>query len=75
MKIEQILNQHRRDFTAIMKCEFCGHKQKDDSGYDDNFYHQNVIPNQQCKQCGKSTVSEGGMIEKTETKYPEGQQI
>ena len=26
MKIKQILSQHRRDFTAIMKCEFCNHE-------------------------------------------------
>ena len=29
MKIKQILSQHRRDFTAIMKCEFCNHEEKE----------------------------------------------
>ena len=75
MKILQILSQHRRDFVAMMKCEFCGHQHKDNSGYDDSYYHQNVIPNQTCKSCGKSTNSGGGSIDKTTTKYPEGYQI
>lgn len=75
MKIKQILSQNRRDFTAIMKCEFCSHEEKDNSGYDDQYYHQNVIPSQNCKSCGESTNSGGGTIENTQTKYPEGFQI
>lgn len=75
MKIKQILTQHRRDFTAIMKCEFCSHEEKDNSGYDDRFYHDNVIPNMKCSKCGESTLSKGGEIVKTNTKYPEGFQI
>ena len=75
MKIKQILSQHRRDFSAIMKCEFCDHEEKDNSGYDDRYYHDNVIPNMKCESCGKSTNSEGGKVDKTPTKYPEGFQI
>lgn len=44
-------------------------------GYDDRNYHDNVIPNIECSKCGKSTISEGGEIERTPTKYPEGFQI
>jgi len=75
MKIKQILSQHRRDFTAIMKCEFCNHEEKDNGGYDDRYYHDNVIPNMKCSKCGESTLSKGGEITKTNTKYPEGFQI
>lgn len=75
MKIKQVLWQNRRDFSAIMKCEFCGHEQKNESGYDDRYYHDNVIPNMKCKACDKSTVGENGIIENTPTKYPENFQI
>lgn len=75
MKIKQILSQHRRDFTAIMKCEFCDHETKNTSGYDDRNYHDNVIPKMKCSNCSKSTISENGTVEKTLTKYPEGYQI
>lgn len=75
MKIKQITFQHRRDFCAIMKCEFCGYEEEDNSGYDDRFYHDNVIPNMKCPKCNKSTESEGGKVEHTATKYPEGFQI
>lgn len=57
MKIKTILSQHRRDFTATLECEHCGHEQKLTSGYDDDNYHRNVIPNMECGSCGK-TASE-----------------
>lgn len=72
MKIKKLISQHRRDFTALMECEYCGHQEMDNSGYDDRNYHDNVIPQMQCSKCGKSTVSEGGNVEHTPTKYPEG---
>lgn len=75
MKIKSITSQHRRDYTAIMKCEFCNKEDLDNSGYDDRYYHDNVIPNMKCNSCGKSTISEKGDIEKTPTKYPEGFQV
>ena len=75
MKIKKIISQHRRDFSALMECEFCGAESTNDSGYDDRYYHDNVIPNMKCKKCDKSTVSEGGNIEHTPTKYPEGLQL
>lgn len=75
MKIKRITYQHRRDFTAIMECEFCGHESIDKGGYDDRNYHDNVIPNMKCEKCGKSTQSEGGRVEHTATRYPEGFQI
>ena len=54
MRIKEKTGQHRRDFTAVYECESCGHEQKD-YGYDDSYFHENVIPNMQCSECGKSS--------------------
>jgi primosomal protein N' len=75
MKIQKIVTQDRRDFAAVMQCEFCGANYMNDSGYDDRYYHDHVIPEMRCKECGKSTNSEGGTITHTPTKYPEGLQL
>lgn len=53
MKIKKIISQHRRDFRAIYECEHC-EETHEGSGYDDAFYHQNVIPKMKCKKCGKT---------------------
>lgn len=52
MKIKEIKNQHRRDFTAVYQCEHCEHE-KEGSGYDDSYFHNNVIPDMECENCGK----------------------
>lgn len=57
MKIKKILSQHRRDFTATLECEHCGHEQHLSSGYDDDHYHRNVIPNLPCGACGEKSPS------------------
>lgn len=57
MKIKKITSQNRRDYTAIMICEHCGHEQTDD-GYDDANYHKNVIPEIKCKSCDKVAPSD-----------------
>ena len=75
MKIRKIVSQHRRDFTALMECEFCGHQEMNNSGYDDRYYHDNVVPNRKCSNCGESTISGGGEIERTATRYSEDYQI
>jgi hypothetical protein len=77
MKLIEILSQHRRDFQGKYKCEFCGNEDTDKSlsSYDDRYYHDNVIPNQKCSSCGKSTLSESGTVGTYVTKYPEGYQI
>lgn len=58
MRIDRITFQMRNDFKAIMKCEFCGHEQLNNSGYHDTYYHQQVIPAMKCEECGKSTSEE-----------------
>lgn len=57
MKIKEITYQNRRDFTAIYICEHCGYEVKD-SGYDDSFFHKNVIPSLVCKSCGLHSPDE-----------------
>ena len=77
MKLIEIIAQSRRDFQGKYECEFCGHIETDSGmdSYDDRYFHVNVIPNKKCKECGKSTLSEGGIIQNTQTKYPEGFQV
>jgi len=71
MKIKNKLSQNRRDFTAIYECEHCGNEEKS-SGYDDAYFHQNVIPKMKCSKCGKSA---GEDYEPMATRYPEGMQV
>lgn len=75
MKIKEIISQYRRDFSAVMICEFCNQEELNKWGYDDRNYHDNVIPKMKCKNCGKSTESEGGTPDRIATKYPEGFQV
>lgn len=58
MKIKEILNHHRNDFTATMECEHCGHVQKLTTGYNDAYYHDRVIPAMTCGGCGKNRAGE-----------------
>ena len=68
MKIKTITSQHRRDFDAIYECEHCGHTQEG-CGYDDSYFHQQVIPVMPCKKCGKIA---GDDYRPLTTKYPDG---
>ena len=68
MYIKEIISQHRRDFTAIYKCEHCGHEEES-YGYDDAFFHASVIPNMTCKSCEKKA---GKDYVPMKTRYPEG---
>lgn len=53
MKIKEITRQNRRDFSAIYICEYCKNE-TNSSGYDDENFHNNVIPKMICKKCGKT---------------------
>jgi hypothetical protein len=68
MKIKTLVSQHRRDFTAVYECEHCGHTHKG-SGYDDDNFHQNVIPLMACPECSKTA---GYEYRPLTTKYPAG---
>lgn len=72
MRILKIISQHRRDFTAILICEHCDHKQDLKNGYDDDNYHRNMIPTIKCTSCGK-TASED--YQPQATKYPDGKSV
>lgn len=73
MKIKEVTHQHRRDFYAIYECEGCGHITNEKSGYDDRYFHDNVIPNMVCDNCGKSRTDLNIVGEFTSTKYGENQ--
>lgn len=69
MHIKRIVNQHRRDFTAIYECEHCDHT-TEGGGYDDTNFHQNVIPKMTCPKCEKTA---GDDYRALTTKYPDGE--
>ena len=67
MKIKEITSQSRRDFWAVYVCEHCG-IEENGSGYDDDFFHKNVIPKMKCGKCGKTA---GDDYRPMGTKYPD----
>jgi hypothetical protein len=71
VKIKTITYQYRRDFRAIYECEHCGNTQEG-RGYDDAYFHANVIPEMVCSKCGKKADKNYRPLT---TKYPEGYQI
>lgn len=71
MKIKEIISQHRRDFTAVYVCEHCGYEEKG-RGYDDAYFHQNVIPEMKCPECGKTAPKNYRPLT---TKYAEGEVV
>lgn len=54
MRIKKIKSRCRRDFTAIFECESCGNEREID-GYDDDYFHKNVIPDMVCDSCGQKS--------------------
>lgn len=71
MKIKKIISQNRRDFTAIYECENCGHTYES-SGYDDENFHKNIIPNFKCPKCG--SIAGDNYVAKS-TKYHQDEVI
>lgn len=53
MRIKEITSQNRRDFMAVFECEHCGNKCHR-SGYDDDNFHRNVVPQIPCPNRGKT---------------------
>lgn len=72
MKIKTITYQHRRDFKALFECEHCGNITAEQWGYDDDNFHQNVIPQMKCERCGKKAREN---YQPLSPKYPEGMQV
>ena len=71
MKIDRIISQIRRDFIAVMICEHC-RDTKEIRGYDDSYYHREVIPKMKYQKCGKTSPDNYRPLT---TKYPDGVQI
>jgi len=71
MRIKEIISQHRRDFRAIYECEHCGFMYEG-SGYDDTYFHNNVIPAMKCPHCKKVAEPDYRPLS---TKYPDGMQV
>ena len=69
MKIKKILSRSRRDFWADYECEHCGHITHNESGYDDAYFHNEVIPTMKCPSCGKTADKDYLPLV---TKYAEG---
>lgn len=61
--------QSRRDFTGTYACPHCGYEHEG-QGYDDDYFHHDVIPTMVCPKCGKTG---GGPI--TNPTIPEGIEI
>jgi len=72
MKIKRIISQNRRDFWADYECEHCGHVEENKSGYDDGYFHNNVIPKMVCPKCNKSADESYRPLA---TKYPDGMDV
>lgn len=68
MKIKEIISQNRRDFKAVYLCEHCNHEEKG-YGYDDTYFHRNVIPDMECPKCKKKASAN---YRPFAPKYPDG---
>lgn len=58
MRLIEITYSHRNDFSGIIECEHCLSTEKLTSGYDDDYYHNSVIPAKKCKSCKKNRAGE-----------------
>lgn len=71
MRIKKIINQYRHDFTAVYECEHCGDT-SEGYGYDDTYFHRDVIPKMTCSKCGRCA---DGSYRPLATKYPDGMTV
>ncbi len=55
MIIKKYTFELHNDFSAILLCEGCESEQELTTGYKDAYYYTRVLPNIQCKKCGKAT--------------------
>ena len=72
MKIIKIVSQSRRDMEVDMQCESCNHIEGRVYVYDDDNFHENVIPAMKCKNCGETSPKNYRPLK---TKYDEFQQV
>lgn len=71
MKLIEKIAQNRRDFQGKYECQSCGHIEVDNGlrSYDDDYFHDEVIPSMRCEQCGESTFSLDLPNERMATRY------
>ena len=58
MKIKDWTSHFNNDFWCNYECEHCGHTTEKQSGYNDNHFHNNVIPAKYCPKCKLNRVGE-----------------
>lgn len=56
MKLTKITDSNGRYFWGVLTCEFCGHEAELKNGYDHANYHNRVIPQRACYNCGKAST-------------------
>lgn len=71
MRILKIIGRNRRDFSAIFKCEHCG-DEITCTGYDDSHFHNNIVPDMDCSECGKKSPDS---YQPLTPKYPDHAQV
>lgn len=54
MRIKEITDQYGRDLYGKLECEHCGTVEKLTGGYDDDYWHNHVLPARHCGKCGKN---------------------
>lgn len=54
MKITTIRAQHGHDMYGTFTCEHCNKETPMQGGYDDAYYHEEVVPAMHCPHCGKN---------------------
>lgn len=74
MKIIKTYGWSRRDFSYDAQCEdeSCKNIDKNNSGYDDSNYYNNVVPRQKCSKCGKSSNDLGTQTQEIASRHDPG---
>ena len=68
MRLIERKDQMRRDFTGVYECENCDHIEER-GGYDDTYFHEQVIPDMICGGCQMSSKTLGRDLLLTKPKY------
>lgn len=62
MKIFKINSQSTTAFLADLICEYCGNVKINVLGYDDDFFHEKIMPIMKCEKCGSKTRNKGKQL-------------
>lgn len=75
MKVTRRFNQIRRDLSIDLECESCGNKETYGGAYDDRNFWDNVVPEMECGNCGKSTKDLEEKVEFMPTRYAQDEVV